>query len=173
MGLSVDDSSLAPPVIDVAKANGMYQQQQNSQDSSTSNGSSSLSLPSPDLPSRVKSLECELRDVTSELAGSIRREMELEDMVDRLQMGMSSPSNDYPHGTSDYFSSSDSGVGSDVVDPDRVKRSAEQERAHLKAEFSQRWQDEREHHAALESHVQFLRDQVEQVCCLFFQRKVW
>ena len=115
----------------------------------------------------MSNLEQELRDVSSELAGSIRREMELEDMVDRLQLGLS-PS-DYPR-TSDYFSES----GSDKEDLDKVKRSAEHERAQLKVQFSQRWQDERAHHAALESQVLLLKEEAEQVCLsyiyIYFER---
>ena len=143
----VSTKSGAAP-IDVAKANGIYQP-------SLSNGQ--LNHPStPGFSNKVSELERELRDVSSELAGSIRREMDLEDMVDRLQMGL--PPDQHPR-TSDYFS--DSGTGSE--DLEKMKRSAEQERAQLKVEFSQRWQDERTHRAQLGSQVQFLENEVRQV----------
>lgn len=125
-----------------------------------------------DLSSRVLELENELREVSSELAGSIRREMELEDMVDRLQLAPNLRS-DTNSCTSDYFS--DSGHNSVKSHPgdagnvrsediERVKRASEQERALLKAELSQRWQEERSRRQVVESHVQILESQVQQVC---------
>jgi hypothetical protein len=120
----------------------------------------------------VSELENELREISSELAGSIRREMELEDMVETLQLGsgLRSDTNDR---TSDYFSDSgtnsvnsqpsDSGSGR-IEDIEKVKRASEQERAQLKVEFSQRWLEERTRRLAFESHVQLLESQVQQVC---------
>jgi hypothetical protein len=98
--------------------------------------------------------------------------MELEDMVERLQLG-SSLRSDTNDRTSDYFSDSgsnsvnsqpsDSGSGR-IEDIEKVKRASEQERAQLKVEFSQRWQEERTRRVAFESHVQLLESQVQQVC---------
>jgi hypothetical protein len=115
---------------------------------------------------KISELEAELREISSELAGSIRREMDLEDLVERFQL---ESHNDPNRRTSDYFS--DSGTssirtgtdGGKVEDMDRIKRAAEQERALLKAELSQRWQEERSRRAACESHVQILENQVQQV----------
>lgn len=126
---------------------------------------------SPDLTSKVGQLENELREISSELAGSIRREMELEDLVERLQLDASAAT-DANRRTSDYFS--DSGTssvkypltdsGSRVEDVEKIKRAAEQERAQLKVELSQKWQEERSRRHAFESHVQLLEGQVQQVC---------
>ncbi|KAL2872037.1 uncharacterized protein BJX67DRAFT_96873 [Aspergillus lucknowensis] len=115
----------------------------------------------------VAELENELREISSELAGSIRREMELEDLVERLQSEM--PSDTPNRRTSDYFS--DSGTssiryayesGGRVEDIEKYKRVAEQERAQLKVELGQKVQEERSRRAASESHVQLLESQIAQ-----------
>lgn len=115
----------------------------------------------------VSELENELREISSELAGSIRREMELEDLVERLQsdMPMDTPSH---RRTSDYFS--DSGSSSiryaydgRADDLEKFRRAAEQERAQLKTDLTQRWQEERARRAATESHIHILESQVHQV----------
>lgn len=124
-------------------------------------------LSEPGLSSKIAELESELREISCELAGSIRREMELEDLVERLQTEVPTDSN---RRTSDYFS--DSGTssvryGSDsasrVEDIEKIKRAAEQERAQLKVQLSQKWQEERAQRTASESHVQILENQVQQV----------
>lgn len=113
--------------------------------------------------SKLADLENELREISSELAGSIRREMELEDLIERFQ----TEGPEVNRRTSDYFS--DSGTSSIRYGPDRqediekIRRGAEQERAQLKAEFSQRLQEERMQRTASESHVQILENQVQQV----------
>ena len=123
-----------------------------------------------DFMNKISELEAELREISSELAGSIRREMELEDLVERFQL---ESHNDANRRTSDYFS--DSGMsgsirtgtdGGKVEDIERIKRAAEQERAQLKVELSQKWQEERSKRAASESHVQILENQVQQVLSL-------
>lgn len=125
---------------------------------------------SRDLSSTVADLEKELREVSAELAGSIRREMELEDLVERLQQEVKGErrSSDY---FSDYSGSSSiirsASDGAKSEDIDKVKRMAEQERAQLKVELSQRWQEERSKRMACESHVQILENQVQQVRRLF------
>ena len=119
-----------------------------------------------DMVDKVVELEKELREISSELAGSIRREMELEDLVERLQLESNS---DVNRRTSDYFS--DSGTSSIKTAPEsgkyedieRIKRTAEQERALLKAELSQKKQDERTKRSASEAHVRILENQVQQV----------
>lgn len=123
----------------------------------------------------VAELENELREISSELAGSIRREMELEDLVERLQSEM--PSEAPNRRTSDYFS--DSGTssiryayesGGRVEDIEKYKRAAEQERAQLRVDVGHKLQEERTRRTASESHVQMLEAQVAQVGfpCLFF-----
>lgn len=115
------------------------------------------------IASKLSDLENELREISSELAGSIRREMELEDLVERLQL--EGPETN--RRTSDYFS--DSGTSSVRYAPDRsediekIRRAAEQERAQLKVELSQKLQEERMQRTASESHVQILENQVQQV----------
>ncbi|CAI7588533.1 unnamed protein product [Penicillium glandicola] len=115
--------------------------------------------------SKMAEIENELREISSELAGSIRREMDLEDLVERLQ----SEGPDINRRTSDYFSdsgtssvryASDAGKSEDI---EKIRRGAEQERAQLKVELSQRLQEERSQRLASESHVQILESQVQQL----------
>ncbi|KAK2740894.1 hypothetical protein FQN55_008593 [Onygenales sp. PD_40] len=122
-----------------------------------------------DMAVKMMEMENELREISSELAGSIRREMELEDMVERLQME-TTLSSDPNRRTSDYFSDSgtssvkyplsDAGGGR-VEDVERLKRTLEQERAQLKVDLSQKWQEERSRRHAFESHVKILEGQVD------------
>ncbi|CAL5871023.1 uncharacterized protein PFLUO_LOCUS5265 [Penicillium psychrofluorescens] len=116
--------------------------------------------------SKFADLENELREISSELAGSIRREMELEDLVERLQ----TEGPEANRRTSDYFS--DSGTSSSIryaldsghsEDVEKIRRQHEQERAQLKVELAQKLQDERSHRTASESHVQILETQVQQL----------
>ena len=109
---------------------------------------------------RATQLEAELREISKELAGSIKREMDLEDMVERLQAEAPPMTADR---TSDYFS--DSGTSSirpptseynPKEEVERVKRDAEQQRASLKVDFSQRWQRELATRKAMESHLQYM-----------------
>lgn len=120
------------------------------------------------LDTKLADLENELREISSELAGSIRREMELEDLVEKLQSEM--PMDNTNRRTSDYFS--DSGTSStpryppDSARPEdleKIRRTAEQERAQLKVELSSKWQEERSKRLAAESHIQILESQVTQV----------
>lgn len=115
--------------------------------------------------SKMADIENELREISSELAGSIRREMDLEDLVERLQ----SEGPDANRRTSDYFSdsgtssvryASESGKNEDI---EKIRRAGEQERAQLKVELSQKLQEERSKRVASESHVQILESQVQQV----------
>ncbi|PGH11305.1 hypothetical protein AJ80_07205 [Polytolypa hystricis UAMH7299] len=123
-----------------------------------------------DLATKLADMDAELREISSELAGSIRREMDLEDMVERLQLEASMGS-DSNRRSSDYFS--DSGYGSvkyplsdagsgKTEDMEKIKRSMEQERARMRVELSQKWQEERSRRQAFESHVQILESQVNQ-----------
>lgn len=116
----------------------------------------------------MNQMEAELREISAELAASIRREMDLEDMVERLQMEVGSTEN---RRTSDYFSDSgysslrypSSEYGSNAEDFDKMKRKMEQEKASLKVDLSQKWQDEKTKRAKYESHIQILEEQVAQV----------
>ncbi|KAK5059730.1 hypothetical protein LTR84_009613 [Exophiala bonariae] len=119
-----------------------------------------------DAAAKCLQLEAELREISTELAGSIKREMDLEDLVDRLQAESSTTRE--ADRTSDYFS--DSGTSSirpsTVEDPkdeiQRIKREAEQLRAQLKVEMSQKWQSERSSRQAMEAHIQILEQKLSQ-----------
>lgn len=120
---------------------------------------------------QVADMEEELRDISAELAGSIRRELELEDIVDRLQYeAQQGP--EMGRRTSDYFS--DSGTSSiryplsDVSggkgdDHAKLKRASEQEKARYKLDMSNKLQDERARRKALELHIQQLGSQVQHI----------
>lgn len=96
----------------------------------------------------VEELEKELREVSSELANSIRREMELEDENDRLKGDPSMVVGELTRRTSDYFSDS----GSSAIKPnseadnrieelERKQRKLEQEKAQIRADYSTRLGD--------------------------------
>lgn len=148
--------------IDVSKANG------NAQSYFGENG---VSMPPPaDMSAQVADMEDELREVSSELAGSIRREMELEDLVDRLQYEASQAPD--MRRTSDYFS--DSGAssirypmselgGGKSEDFAKQKRISEQEKARFKLDLYQKLQDERGRRKVLEMHVQHMGEQMTHV----------
>ncbi|OJD20342.1 hypothetical protein ACJ73_08324 [Blastomyces percursus] len=131
----------------------------------------SLSNAEQDMNAKLKEMDHELREISSELAGSIKREMELEDLVERLQLE-ATVGPEPNRRTSDYFSDSgtssvkyplsDTGGGR-AEESERMKRNLEQERAQLKVDLSQRWQEERSRRVAFESHVRILEGQVEQL----------
>jgi hypothetical protein len=116
----------------------------------------------------VEELERELQQVSSELAGSIRREMELEDEIDRFRSEMPAGSSDIGRRTSDYFS--DSGTSSlryPLVDSEakideleRLKRKAEQEKAQMQVDYAQKLSDELKLRKSLETQVQQLEEQL-------------
>ena len=126
------------------------------------------SLGDHDLSTKVGQLEGELREISCELAGSIKREMELEDLVEKLQSEASGANDDTR--TSDYYSDSSTSslryAGLDgalkLDDFEKLKRQSEQERAQLKVDLSQKWQDERARRKVLHSQVQLLEGQVSQ-----------
>jgi hypothetical protein len=119
-------------------------------------------MQAPTIPDRSAALEAELREISKELAGSIKREMDLEDLVERLQAEGPAAVNAADR-TSDYFS--DSGTSSirpntsdysPKEEMERVKRDAEQQRAQMKVEFSNKWQREMATRKAMESHLQYM-----------------
>lgn len=115
----------------------------------------------------VEELERELRELSSELAASIHREMELEDEVERWKAESTTAVSDNRR-TSDYYS--DSGTSSiryPINDPESkleevetLRRRAEQERAQLKVRMAERTQEELRRRRDLEEQVQQLEDQV-------------
>lgn len=122
---------------------------------------------SPQMNAHVEELERELREVSSELAASIQREMELEDEVERWKAESSTGMADNRR-TSDYYS--DSGTSSvrfPISDPESkleevetLRRKAEQERASLKVRMAERLQEELRRRRDLEEQVHQLEDQV-------------
>ncbi|MCJ1376523.1 hypothetical protein MMC20_007766 [Loxospora ochrophaea] len=131
----------------------------------------SLPPPTPAMSVQIEEMEEELREVSAELAGSIRREMELEDQVERLQLeAVHGP--DLNRRTSDYFSDSgtssiryplsDNG-GAKIEDFQKLKRRSEQEKAQLKLDLSQKLQDERGRRKALEVHIRSLEEHVREI----------
>ncbi|KIX08434.1 uncharacterized protein Z518_03090 [Rhinocladiella mackenziei CBS 650.93] len=144
-------------------------QSQPSQDSIDFDGGSYIqTLSNSDERGKYLQLEAELREISTELANSIKREMDLEDLVERLQTEGSNANKEIDR-TSDYFS--DSGTssirpstseGNPKEEIQRIKRESEQLRAQLKAEMSQKWQNERSSRQALESHIQILEQKLSQ-----------
>ncbi|KAK7193621.1 hypothetical protein DPSP01_000174 [Paraphaeosphaeria sporulosa] len=123
---------------------------------------------SPQMNAHVEELERELREVSSELAASIRREMELEDEVERWKSETMTTMSVDNRRTSDYYS--DSGASSirfPISDPESkleevetLRRKAEQERATLKVQMAERLSDELRRRRDLEEQVQQLEDKV-------------
>lgn len=111
----------------------------------------------PAIVEQVSALEEELREVSSELAASIRREMELEDVVDRLR-GEGITDVTANRRTSDYYS--DTGTTNSTREPvvdheelERLQRKAEQDKAQLRLRLTQKIQHERMKRKALEEQV--------------------
>ncbi|PFH60671.1 hypothetical protein XA68_10541 [Ophiocordyceps unilateralis] len=130
--------------------------------------------PPPPLPThasssiQVEEMEEELKAISSELAASIRREMDLEDLVDRLQEQVSNPQAPGKR-TSDYFS--DSGNSSAKVseyeqsreEVDKVQRRAEQEKATIRLELTTKLQDERSKRRVLDQQIKDLAEKASQI----------
>ena len=125
-------------------------------------------MATPSSPGQVEEMEKELKDISSELAASIRREMELEDLVDRLQLETQNTSGPGRR-TSDYFS--DSGISSvryGESDPkqdelDRSIRKTEQEKAQIRLELTSKVQDERTRRKQLEAQIRNLEEKASHV----------
>ncbi len=128
--------------------------------------------PTPNADAEVGEMEEELRDISSELATSIRREMELEDLVERLQVDLETP-RDQNRRTSDYFSDYGSGssslskYGGDLNaradEVDRSLRKAERDKAQIRLDCQQKVDDERAKRKVLEKQIRQLEDKASQV----------
>ena len=132
-----------PPAIDVHRANAGAQHHLMPQ-------TPLLPLPTPPATStHVAELEREFQEISAELANSIKREMELEDELERYKLENSSVNIDANRRTSDYYS--DSGAGSvkyplgdsegRIEELERLRRKAEQDKAQVKLDMSQRLED--------------------------------
>jgi chromosome segregation ATPase len=119
----------------------------------------------------VRELERELSNISQELAGSIRREMELEDELDRVRgdIAILHPSELEGRRGSDYFSDSGTGstkfpvtdVDAKLEQMDKQVRKVEQEKANFKLEMASKLQTELNRRRDLEELVRDLEDQVE------------
>ncbi|CAN8099488.1 unnamed protein product [Discula destructiva] len=115
----------------------------------------------------IEEMEDELKAISAELASSIRREMDLEDLVERLQAEVG---NSQAPGkrTSDYFSDSGyssakySDVDQSKEDIAQITRRAEQEKAQLRLELTNKLQDERGRRNVLDQQIKELADKASQ-----------
>ncbi|PHH51600.1 hypothetical protein CFIMG_008619RA00001 [Ceratocystis fimbriata CBS 114723] len=110
----------------------------------------------------ISDMEDELKAISAELAASIRREMDLEDIVDRLQSEVTNSAQSSNKRTSDYFS--DSGYSSTKFSEydqsreeiERIQRKADQEKARIRLELTTKVQEEREKRHNLDLKIQEL-----------------
>ncbi|KAI7088935.1 hypothetical protein KC356_g2819 [Hortaea werneckii] len=134
------------------------------------NAENPILLGSPETNAHVRELEKELAQVSAELAGSIRREMDLEDELERIRVEMPSiPPAEMTRRNSDYYS--DSGASSaryPVSDPDKKLeeleqklRKAEQDKANIKVEMASKLQTELGRRRDLEQMVHNLEEQLQ------------
>ena len=113
----------------------------------------------------------ELQEVSAELASSIKREMDLEDEIDRFRSEMPGGPGEAGRRTSDYYS--DSGASSSRLPAadtelkleglEKMRRKAEQEKAQLRVDMAQKVQDDLNQRKALELHIQSLEGQLQNV----------
>ncbi|KAL1837925.1 hypothetical protein VTJ49DRAFT_3245 [Mycothermus thermophilus] len=117
--------------------------------------------------SELEEMEDELKAISAELASSIRREMDLEDLVERLQEQINNPQAPGKR-TSDYFS--DSGYSSarfsdydqSKEEVSQIRRRAEQEKAQLRLELTNKLQEERSKRRILDQQIQELSKKASQ-----------
>jgi chromosome segregation ATPase len=113
-------------------------------------------------------MEDELKAISVELASSIRREIDLEDLVDRLQEQINNPQGPGKR-SSDYYS--DSGYSSakmSEAEPSReevekIQRRSEQEKASIRLELTNKLQDERGRRKVLDHQIKELAEKASQV----------
>jgi hypothetical protein len=156
---------LTPPGLDIQKANTGTPRREYFENPETP-----ILIGTPETNAHVRELERELEHVSAELASSVKREMELEDELDRMKIeGPGLLQSDAGRRTSDYFS--DSGASSTrypVTDVDgkleqmeRSLRKAEQEKAQIKVEMASRLQTELSRRRDLEQMVQKMEEQLQ------------
>ncbi|CAI4216227.1 unnamed protein product [Parascedosporium putredinis] len=125
-------------------------------------------IASPSPAAEIEEMEDELKAISAELAASIRREMDLEDVVDRLQSEVNNPQAPGKR-TSDYYS--DSGISSAKFsefdqtreEVERVQRKSDQEKAQLRLELTTKLQDERDKRKVLDQQIRELSDKASQM----------
>lgn len=170
---SVTEFSSIPSPLSPPK-NGQPNAAHNTKTNATSNPlgyiESYLTTPPPSTsPSlvQIEEMEDELKAISSELAGSIRREMDLEDLVDRLQEQANNPQPG--RRTSDYFS--DSGYSSAKQSEhdqgreeiEKIQRRSEQEKASIRLELTNKLQDERSKRKGLDQQIKELAEKASHV----------
>ncbi|KAF3909829.1 hypothetical protein ABW21_db0203701 [Orbilia brochopaga] len=169
ISLAEQRMSKIPSHIDVSLAN--------SQPSYPKRTDSGISLPPRTPLTTEETLEEELRIISADLAASIRRELELEDLVESLQNSADSQGKlgiNAGKRTSDYFSDAGTGTSSyeldlpskEQLDYDRVVRKGEQVQAQIRLELTQKIQDERQRRKGVELQVRELEERVSQVDAL-------
>ncbi|KAF4984833.1 hypothetical protein FZEAL_61 [Fusarium zealandicum] len=117
---------------------------------------------------QIDEMEDELKSISYELASSIRREMDLEDLVDRLQEQINNPQGPGKR-SSDYFS--DSGYSSAKMSEaeqsrdeiDKIQRRSEQEKASIRMELTNKLQDERGRRKVLDQQIKDLGERASQI----------
>ncbi|KAI0111765.1 hypothetical protein F4814DRAFT_423532 [Daldinia grandis] len=118
---------------------------------------------------QIEDMEDELKAISAELAASIRREIDLEDLVDRLQAERDNPTTAGNKRTSDYFS--DSGYSSAKLSEydqsreeiERIQRRSEQEKAQIRVELTNKLQDERSRRQQLDLQIKELSERASQI----------
>lgn len=122
----------------------------------------------PPSPIQIEEMEDELKVISAELAASIRREMDLEDLVDRLQEQVHNPQTASKR-TSDYFSDS-SYSSAKLSDYDhgkeeiaQIQRRADQEKASIRLELTTKLQDERSKRTVLDQQIKVLSQKASQI----------
>ncbi|KAK5120556.1 hypothetical protein LTR85_006212 [Meristemomyces frigidus] len=160
---STSAARLTPQGLDIHKANSRSSDYFDNPDTP-------VLLGSPETNAHVRELEKELEQVSTELAGSIKREMDLEDELDRIRAEIPTiPHSELNRRSSDYFS--DSGASSTrypLTDPEaRVEqleqklRKVEQEKANIAVDMASRLQTELGRRRDLEQVVHNLEDQLQ------------
>lgn len=140
--------------------------------STTTHSEPTLPKPPSDFSStsetEIGDMEDELKAISAELASSIRREMDLEDLVERLQAEANNPQAPGKR-TSDYYS--DSGISSAKFSEydqtreeiEKVQRKAEQDKAQVRLDLTTKLQDEREKRRVLDVQIKQLSDKAAQI----------
>jgi len=167
--VAMDQSSgtrLTPPGLDIQRANGLASPRREYFD----NPDTPILIGSPETNAHVQELERELAHVSSELASSVKREMELEDELDRMKIeAPAAQPSDAGRRTSDYYSDSGASstrypvqdVDSKLDQMERSLRKAEQEKAQIKVDMASRLQAELSRRRDLEQMVQHMEEQLQ------------
>jgi len=165
--LTLTNTKFILPAIDVPLANAVPSTPSNGMFSDSDN----LFPPSTPTLSSVDAIEQEVRDVSADLAASIRREMDLEDLIERLQAEAAERGGNGRR-TSDYFSDAGTPVrilDTDNKDPDveKLVRKVEQQKAQLRLDMLGKVQEERDKRRAVELQVKELEELVAKVYPFF------